>query len=98
MGKDRQKRREGRWMAISFILSHLDYPDEVSSLEVWNKGHELLDRRVPFPAQSKMSFKGFKNKEALGNTMRSHPALIKSHRVTSHKAAGRTTIYLVVKE
>lgn len=94
----RSVRRQRRQEAITFILTHLEWPDEVTTLDVWNKGNEMLEKGFPWPSQTKMSFKGFKNKESLANNLRVHPRLVKSHRVTSHKAAGRTTVYTVIAE
>jgi hypothetical protein len=92
----RSVRRQRREEAITFILDALEWPDEVTTLDVWNKGHDMLEEGFHWPKQTKNSFKGFKGKESLANHLRVHPRLTKSHRVTSHKAGGRTTVYTVI--
>ena len=84
--------------AIAFIHARLGFPEEFTTLDIWNKGHEMVEAKIRFPAQTKMSFKGLKNKEALASTIRMHPSFMKSHRITSHKAGGRTTAFLYLQD
>lgn len=93
----RSTRRQRRFDAISFVLSHMGDSDEVTTEEIWNKGREMLSTATKWPGQTKNSFKGFKGKESLANTMRMHPRLLRSHRTVSVKRGRtRTTVFTVV--
>jgi hypothetical protein len=100
----RSTRRQRRFEAISFIIDHMVAPDdhtvapeEVTSEEVWNKGRSMLATGLKWPQQTKNSFKGFKGKESLANTMRMHPRLVRSHRTVSvARGRTRTTVFTVI--
>jgi hypothetical protein len=75
----------------------MDDPEEVTTEEVWNKGRSMLSTAIKWPQQTKNSFKGFRGKESLANTMRMHPRLLRSHRTVSvKKGRTRTTVFQVV--
>jgi hypothetical protein len=95
----RPNRRMRRMQAIDFILSDMGNPDEFTSHEVWYAGERMLSTVAKWPPYTKMSFKGFKGKESLTNTLRFHPRIEKVG-YSNSKARGRerTTLFRSKKE
>jgi hypothetical protein len=83
-----------RIQAIDFILSDMGNPATFTSHEVWYAGERMLSTVSKWPPYTKMSFKGFKGKESLTNTLRFHPRIEKVG-YSNSKAQGRerTTLF-----
>lgn len=101
MNVARPNRRMRRLQAIDFVLNEMGNPDQFTTHEVWYAGGRLLDSNVgvKWPPYTKMSFKGFKGKESLANTLRMHPRIEKiGYSNTKARGRERTTIYALKTE